>query len=221
MISKLTNLHSGCRFCTMTRTEERAVWDTVLDSDGTVEVVPSKGAIVSPWLLLIPSSHVPSSAMLSVAEKQSVARLIDDIRRKACIAGKHLVVFENGSPYFGSGVSCGIDHVHIHMVALDFNLARTLQERLPLMPASAPPWSIWSEIPEKPYIYIDDGEEHIYLDASYSVSQYVRSVVAELAGRSGEFHYDLFPDEDNVIHTIDWFNHLSSGLSVLSGRDVA
>jgi hypothetical protein len=152
MTSQLANLNDTCRFCAMRAVPNQLSWDEVLMTEGTVRVVPSKGSIVWPWLLLIPDSHVPSSALLSFSEKESIARLVEDIRQKALLDGKHLMIFENGSPTFGARVSCGIDHTHIHMVLLDFDLIDILQKELPVLASSPSPWSIYSDVQPKPYI---------------------------------------------------------------------
>jgi ATP adenylyltransferase len=215
MTSQLANLNNECRFCAMGALPNQVSWDELLMEEGLVRVVPSKGSIVWPWLLLIPDSHVPSAALLSFSEKESVARLVEDIRQKALIDGKHLIIFENGSPTFGSRISCGIDHTHIHMVLLDFDLIEILQKELPVLALSPSPWSIYSDVQPKPYIYVSDGDRSVYFDASNIPSQFVRSIIAKLVGRTNEFDYDMFPEEGNVLKTISWFKRISSNSRLL------
>jgi ATP adenylyltransferase len=215
MTSRLVNLNNTCRFCAMGVHPSQLSCDELLMEEGLVRVVPSKGSIVWPWLLLIPDSHVPSAALLSFGEKESVTKLVEDIRQRALADGKYLTIFENGSPTFGARISCGIDHTHIHMVLLDFDLIEILQKELPVLALSPPPWSIYSDVQVKPYIYVSDGNRSIYFDASNTPSQFVRSIIAKLVGRANEFDYDAFPEEGNVLKTIAWFKRISSNLRTL------
>jgi diadenosine tetraphosphate (Ap4A) HIT family hydrolase len=209
-----------CRFCTLRYKGRSAFWDKSLICDGQIQVIPSKGAIVAPWLLVVPHAHVPSATLLSHEEKLSVGRLIKSIRRMAASAGQKLVVFENGSPYFGANISCGIEHVHIHMVALDFNLIGELQSHLPRKIGGLEPWSSVAPVPNTPYVYVDDGNEQVYFDASTAPSQFVRQLVAVAVGRADEFHYDLFPHIENAISTAEWFDRVSAASLISRTRGV-
>lgn len=207
-----------CRFCTLRDTLHPPDWDKSLVCDGNVNVIPTKGAIVAPWLLIVPTSHVPSAALLPYQEKLSVGRLIGSIRQMAASAGQKLVIFENGSPYFGADISCGIEHVHIHMVVLDFDLIGELHSHLPKKEEGLEPWSSLANLPNTPYIYVDDGNDQVYFDASNAPSQFVRQLVANALGCADEFHYDLFPHLENAILTAKWFDRVSKASLALCAR---
>lgn len=209
-----------CRFCMLRDKGHSAVWDKNLICDGHVQVIPSKGAIVAPWLLIVPNSHVPSAALLSYEEKFSVGRLIKSIRHMADSAGQKLVVFENGSPYFGADISCGIEHVHIHMVALNFDLIGELQNHLPKRTGGLEPWSSVASIPNTPYVYVDDGNDQAYFDASSAPSQFVRQLIATALGCADKFHYDLFPHTENTILSAEWFDRVSTASLASCSRGV-
>lgn len=211
-------VNHSCRFCTLRDKGQSAVWDKSLICDGQIQVIPSKGAIIAPWLLVVPNAHVPSATLLSHEEKLSVSRLIKDIRHMAASVNQKLVVFENGSPYFGANISCGIEHVHIHMVALNFNLIGELQSHLPRKIGGLEPWSSVAPMPNTPYVYVDDGNEQVYFDASTAPSQFVRQLVATTVGRADEFHYDLFPHIENAISTAEWFDRLPQTSPALCAR---
>lgn len=211
------NAHS-CRFCSLQDGLRSAIWDQVLACDGDVELFPSKGAIVAPWFLIVPRSHVPSAALLSQQEKKSVSRIIRKVQYLAASVGQTLVIFENGSPYFGADVTCGIEHAHIHMVALNFDLVHELQLRLPGKIEAGAPWLPMTTTLDIPYIFVDNGESQSYFDASDAPSQFVRQLIANANGCSNRFHYDLFPYTENVAATVDWFYRLSRNLLLPSAR---
>lgn len=217
MTTSSQTVNSTCRFCALRETRFFPVWDKNLDCDGNVKVIPTKGAIVYPWLLIVPNSHVPTAALLPCQEKLSVGRLIKRIRRMASSMGQNLIIFENGAPYFGSDISCGIEHVHIHMVALDFSLVEKLQTHLPKHVEGLEPWSPLANLPNTPYIYVDDGTSQIYFDASNSPSQFVRQLIAAALDCADEFHYDLFPQIENTIRTVEWFDHASNLHTLCTG----
>jgi ATP adenylyltransferase len=211
-------VNHSCRFCTLRDNVHPTVWDQSLAREGNVNVIPTKGAIVAPWLLIVPTSHVPSAALLPYQEKLSVGRLIGSIRQMAASAGQKLVIFENGSPYFGADISCGIEHVHIHMLVLDFDLVGKLHSHLPRKDEGLEPWSPLATLPNTPYIYVDDGNDQIYFDASNAPSQFVRQLIANASGRADEFHYDLFPHLENATLTAKWFDQASKTSLALCAR---
>jgi ATP adenylyltransferase len=208
-----SQIYAECRFCLHRDKVDSAVWDQRLLWDGSVNVLPSKGAIVAPWLLIVPTSHVPSAALLPHHEKKSIARLVEEIRYLAGSNGQELIIFENGSPYFGADISCGIEHVHIHLVALDFSLVNELRIHLHEKNIAPEPWSVLAKPPDTAYIYVDDGKNQVYFDASSTSSQFVRRIIAFASGCEDEFHYDLFPKVENVSATVDWFKLLSLSLA--------
>jgi ATP adenylyltransferase len=211
----VTNL---CRFCSLGDRIRPAIWDQCLVCDGNVRVFPTKGAIVAPWLLIVPGSHVPSASRLPQQEKLSVGRLIRNIQHLSASAGKSLVIFENGSPHFGADVSCGIEHVHIHMVALEFSLIDKLRLHLPEKIEAPEPWSSLATPSDTPYIFVNDGHNNSYFDASDAPSQFVRQLIATDLDRPDEFHYDLFPQSENVAYTVGWFERISKASLMLSTR---
>lgn len=218
MISSTRNDSNLCRFCALKRKASLQMWDRRLMSDGSVLVVPTKGPIVAPWLLLIPQSHVPTAMLLPDDEKESISRLIKKLQYFASISGLNLTIFENGAPYFGADISCGIDHVHIHMVALNFDLAHVLRAKLPEIEKYSVPWSTTTQRPKVPYVFVNNGINQHYFDASSAKSQLIRQVISEAIGKPQEFHYDIYPNERNVIGTIDWFDSVSKSLVTSAGH---
>lgn len=200
--------YDRCRFCSEVIENSASIWNEEIIRDGTVRVLPSKGAIVSPWLLLIPQLHVPSTALLPLSEKYAIARLLKLLRHRASSSGHNLMIFENGSPFFGAKVSCGIDHAHIHVLELKFDLVKLIRSHLPELYCEHAPWALNSYVPATPYIYIDDGISSHYFDASSTESQFVRKLIASEIGCGSEFHYDLFPRINNILSTISCFRKL-------------
>jgi hypothetical protein len=211
-------VNHSCRFCTLRDKVHPTACDKSLACDGNVNVIPTKGAMVAPWLLIVPNSHVPTAALLPYQEKLSVGRLIESIRNMTASSNQKLIIFENGSPYFGADISCGIEHVHIHMVALDFDLIGELHSHLPRKDEGFEPWSPLATLQNTPYIYVDDGNKRVYFDASNAPSQFVRQLIATALGCSDKFHYDLFPHIENAILTAEWFGRVSKTSLALCSR---
>ena len=114
-----------CPYCDgfLSSAAHSAAWDTELaGSNSAVAIVPTRGSLLPGWLLVVPRVHVLNSRLLP---SQLQAAFRDALR----LAQQHVeaafgpaTLFEHGPTQPGTVVGCGVDHVHLHVVALPFDL---------------------------------------------------------------------------------------------------
>lgn len=116
---------TGCRLCSEFRgssTLARQEWNTPLFESPNFVALPSLGALVEGWLLLIPKQHfiamgaLPESLRSEMtAMKHLLCSALQDCYGTGC-------AFEHGPGASLRDVGCGVDHAHLHLVPAAFDL---------------------------------------------------------------------------------------------------
>jgi diadenosine tetraphosphate (Ap4A) HIT family hydrolase len=116
----------GCRFCSHandTLSGESRV-ETVVASTRDFVAWPSVGSLVAGWLLVVPRRHHLALAQLLDEELRDLDEFVDGLRHRLMSTfNGHMYSFEHGPAARGISVGCSIDHAHMHLVPLDFDLA--------------------------------------------------------------------------------------------------
>lgn len=123
-----------CRFCQQIDSNGPATRpeDVVIAATDSCLAWPSIGSLVEGWLLVVPRRHVLATAALSSSE-------IADLRHLAAAQAQRLVAtfgltvyqFEHGPAEAGSPVGCSVDHAHVHLVPLNFDLLEAARRYAP------------------------------------------------------------------------------------------
>lgn len=184
----------------------RSLCDTVLFESQNFVIVPTVGSIVPGWLLIV--TKIPHLSM-SVLDEHQLAEL-DEVRSQAeAVLGdafcSPVVAFEHGPCRTGQGIGCGVDHAHVHVVALSSSLM-VAAERLGYQELE---WRSVGSFREclapsgSPYLAIEDVDGQCYrADAASAPSQYFRRAIAAMAGVPNEYDWRRFPFLDNANLTI-------------------
>lgn len=172
-----------CRFCGI-ETRERVLAG---DSRRRTVVVPSKGALVPGWILVVPVDHVLSLAELPDERRGPFALATQeaDLHLRERLGA--VVQFEHGPAAEGRSAGCGVDHAHLHLVPLDVDL-RAVAASTGLLPDDASwrpavwPWAARSR-PHSDYLFVRDTDGSGWiLEASTVPSQLFRRALARLQG---------------------------------------
>lgn len=92
-------------------------------------VVPSLGAMVEGWLLVVPKKIHLNLGSLSINEFDDLEKIIAQVERSILSKfGSKSVLFEHGPKYEKSIVGCGVDYAHLHIVPLEFDLLNELEQ---------------------------------------------------------------------------------------------
>lgn len=193
---------------------DRAFWDVPIYETASFVAVPSLGALVPGWMLVIPRRSVLNMRMLDHAERNELRELVGRMSEDMSAFSGDLFVFEHGSEAIGSLTGCGVDQAHIHLVPLPFDLMRaavsfndaSLQWSEPLfsdnyfdvLPATAEYVSIWH--PKS-----GAGLSGVMRT---SQSQWVRRVIAAELGKGEVWDYKLHPNHSNLEATVSVFQKL-------------
>lgn len=193
----------GCRFCVTISGGHRHsdVWNVRLVETDNFVVLPSKGSLVPGWAMVIPRKHCLSFSSLATQEVDELTALLDHLDQAIRKTFASPTLFEHGAVCRNSGFGCGIDHAHLHVVPLPFDLLVASRNRLdnPWVRAKAP----WLEPAQTPYLTIRRPGDAHWMRASPKAiqSQFFRRVIAEKLG-STEFHYDRVPATENAVATL-------------------
>lgn len=194
-----------CKFCS-TFHFAQAPCDRAVHETANFIVVPTIGALVPGWVLVVSKEHrisagaLPQQTLLELRE--TVGRVAGMMRR----SHTSVAVFEHGPICDKTSVGCGIDHCHIHVAPLGFDLwsaagSLSLEHQIS--------WRAVSDISAtkllyevgKPYLYVEqDGSSRIGTSRSLP-SQFFRRVIASHQGRPHAFDWrthDVVPPEHLV-----------------------
>ena len=196
--SSLNNLCKFCSFLSQEDSEKENFNHPLCETENFV-VVPSVGAIVPGWLLLVPKSHYLNIGEIPFSEYDELNYVITSVTK---ILNRHygtFTIFEHGPVCDGSNVGCGIDHAHLHMVPFSFSYREACAKaNLSVVDISdSGNFSSHKILSQNkiPYLYVKEKEDKgIFFTSPNIPSQFFRRIIADSCGKSGSFDYktDLF-----------------------------
>lgn len=121
-----------CHLCSEIQHSDAAeFWNRPLWESENFIVIPSLGALVEGWLLIVPKEHY-----ICIGEMPS--SLIDELNSVKFAVAFHLkdiygevVAFEHGPSTHKSKVGCSVDHAHLHVVPTSLSLVTASSKFLP------------------------------------------------------------------------------------------
>jgi diadenosine tetraphosphate (Ap4A) HIT family hydrolase len=119
-------LSDNCAFCPQlsSRPSRGRPEDTILASTGSFVVWPSVGSLVEGWLIVVPKKHCLALASLGDADHGELTKLVSTLDSTLSAAyGLPVHTFEHGPAVPGTSIGCSVDHAHLHVVPLGFDLA--------------------------------------------------------------------------------------------------
>jgi ATP adenylyltransferase len=200
-------MKSCCLCSNLAHAAARQLWDNPVFESQSFVAIPSLGALIEGWLLLVPKDHFIS---LGALPDQLVTEMEDMKAKVSAYVGSEygkVCVFEHGPASASREVGCSVDHAHLHIVPLGFDIATAAR---PFMPHDAV-WSraSWSKCQEayragKDYLYFEQplGSGWISTHRNFG-SQIFRKAIAAQIGRPDEFNWREHLQLDTVAKTID------------------
>jgi len=197
-----------CRFCEKFKDKDSTslnIFDyTILETSNFV-VVPTVGALVAGWVLIIAKQHYICAGELS----PSLIKELEELKAKVKsivepIFGK-LTIFEHGPAEPNLSVGCTVDHIHIHLAPLKFDLLTKTESFIKLN---------WIKCDSLEYTnsFYDSGLSYLYLELPNGLnyiatdekipSQLFRQVIAKEIGKPNEYNWRQFDQLDIVTSTI-------------------
>lgn len=170
-------------------------YDVDLWSDPRAAVVPTIGAIVPHWYLIVPRRRAPCIRALSRAERIQSLELAREVADRFSGEQRCAAFFEHGAAVANSPVGCGADQAHLHAALLDFDLmGRVLSESPEFSWLPATTDDPWADIPKgTDYYLLLSGGRVLWAEAPRQLSQFFRRHIASGAGLSNQWDYRKWP----------------------------
>lgn len=200
-----------CTFCaSVNLVDDRPIWDESLRRYAGVNVTPTRGSLLAGWVLIVPHEHELAAAYLSEDRRRVLIRAIDDVRRHTQRLYGNASVFEHGPSASGSSVGCSVDHVHIHVAPLPFDLARAAKGTLTGRNLTWVLHSTWSEVWD-----IYHGTDYVAASSTDGIwaatgtigSQFFRRVIAAELGVPDRFDWRRDTGVYNIRSTVAAWRH--------------
>lgn len=204
---------STCKLCSELELRTSA-WNQPLFESPNFVALPSLGALVEGWVLLIPKRHfisfgaVPASMLAEMNEfKGFLCSVLSQCYGTA-------TAFEHGPSAAGRTVGCGVDHAHLHLVPLLFDL---LAEVSPFLPSGVR-WAN-ARIEECQDAY-SRGQDYLYLEQPICSgrivthdkfeSQLFRRAIATRIGVRDQYNWRVYEQLPTVMATMQMVRALVS-----------
>lgn len=196
---------SPCRLCAASGQRTYQPWDSPLIETDLLRVVPSLGALVEGWLLIVPKEHLLrltdnlDTAMLAVGLATDVIE-----PRLAARYGSGVVLFEHGPHTEGLSVGCTVDHAHLHAVPTDLDLLSMSSHLFPgIAWTSVPSFLTATPKPNESYLELRDQAGRSYRAVGSELpSQAFRRCIAHALHRDAEWNWRDHPQIERVLTTI-------------------
>ena len=150
-----------CRLCLGVRGSSSLPgpeWNTPLFESPNFVALPSLGALVEGWLLLVPKQHFIAMGALPeslcdemTAMKQLLWSALQECYGTSC-------AFEHGPSASLRDVGCGVDHAHLHFVPTSFDLPSAVSNFVPVNTS----WRTGGV--EDCRVAYENGEDYLYLE---------------------------------------------------------
>jgi diadenosine tetraphosphate (Ap4A) HIT family hydrolase len=198
---------NSCRLCSdLLLHGPVKAWNEPLFESPNFVVLPSLGALVEGWLLLVPKKHficmgaLPDSIAAEMQEMKHI--LCSDLQQYY----GQVCAFEHGPSRPNLSLGCGVDHAHLHVVPVKFDLASAV---IPFLPKDV----LWSKAGLKECrVAFARGEDYLYLEQPIGAgriaihkgfeSQLFRRAIATRIGTPNQFNWREYPQFPNVAATI-------------------
>jgi diadenosine tetraphosphate (Ap4A) HIT family hydrolase len=218
---------STCRLCSnLVSDSSNKAWNTRLFESANFVALPSLGSLVEGWLLLVPKEHFISIGALPTALASEMELIKHEIASSVERQYGSVCVFEHGPSAANHNVGCSVDHAHLHIVPIGFDLAAAAA---PFMPPDAS----WSNATWKSCrAAFEEGQDYLYLEQPIGNgritvhddfgSQVFRRAIASRLGVPEQFSWREYPAIETVARTVQHFGViLLSERNTLSGSEDA
>ncbi len=179
-------------------------------------VVPTLGAVVPGWVLIIPRRQMLSFRDWATAADRPALSLLDEVTSHLKLQSDEVIWFEHGPAKAGTLVGCGLDQAHLHVLVrprFSFDLfVDHVRAEANLDWTDVPATASYSGIPENlSYLVAGSGERAIRaIGVETAGSQFFRRVVAALDGTGAGWNYHNSPHMPNIERTIATFRQLEN-----------
>jgi diadenosine tetraphosphate (Ap4A) HIT family hydrolase len=197
----------ACSLCHKISASSAQFWNVPLFESSSLTVVPSVGALVEGWLLIVPKTHAISSGALPKHLARDLYTMTRFVYESVSFIYGTACIFEHGAVARGRAVGCGVDHAHVHVAPVECDLVAAVS---PLSPTEVR-WRD-ADMVESCREAFEAGDDYLYVEQALSQgkiaqgplfgSQLFRRAIAANAGVEEQFNWRDFPQIPTVEATV-------------------
>lgn len=197
-----------CKYCSnLLARRSYVLWDEVIFESENFVVTPTLGSILPGWLLIIPKFHVLNYSLIAQEYFDEYLGIKWQAKNLLERSFGPVTEFEHGPKTNNSLAGCGINHAHVHLISIEFELNDAIKEFHKIE-------YIWEKVSETEPLtnrVIGDNDYLTYVTPNGTrylalvdkpISQYFRQVIANRTGCLDKFDYNKFPFDENVNKTL-------------------
>lgn len=185
--------------------------DKIFDEDlahyAEAAVIPTRGALVPEWLLVVPRLPCLSVAELDTPRRLRLRAIGDEVLARVSDRAGGAIMFEHGASRLGTSAGCGVDQAHLHVVGgppeLFDLIVRQVDEAVWTAVDHADPWSAMPT--QSDYLVVRDWKRAVRAIVTVPTSQRLRRAIAAILGRGNEWDYRSHPNASNACRTKEVF----------------
>ena len=183
----------NCTFCNL---DFSKIENTIIYETENFRVIPSVGALVDGYILIVAKAHINSLSELNQAQKKEYEELVNklSIIFKE-IYGKRPVLFEHGTPNLKNSMSANsIIHAHSHIVNFEFKNEKEIINKYNFVPIES-----FDDVVNENYIYYQNNNRGKFVSYQFdSVSQLMRILVANEIDKKDEYNWREHDFKENI-----------------------
>ena len=189
----------------------RNLWDTPIFESRNFVAIPTVGALVEGWLLVVPKTPTLSFARLSMPLFSELEIFLNDVVPVIQSVYGPVCVFEHGPSCAASAVGCGVDYAHLHLVPTECDLvagAKKIAPQIQWRGADSIKDICQSAKNDSGYWFVQQtyGIDECYIGTcphENLVSQLFRKVIANHIGRPNDFDWKQHSGEVEIAATVE------------------
>lgn len=180
-----------------------AAFDQDLARYEEAAIIPTQGAFLAEWLLVVPRTPCLSVSELDISARARLLSIADEVATHVARKAGNAVIFEHGPRRAKTLTGCGVDQAHLHVVGWQSDLFDQLTEEVGEVkwkPANY--LDPWGEIqPDSDYLMIRDSRRSAVAVVESPSSQRLRRALASVTGHKDEWDYRTHPNPKNALCT--------------------
>ncbi len=98
------------------------LWDTPLFESESFVALPSVGAFIEGWLLIVPRTELLSYGFLPESLWDEAEAFVSEVCARVEAKYGPVALFEHGPKNLRSAIGCGVDYAHFHIVPTQHDL---------------------------------------------------------------------------------------------------
>lgn len=187
-----------CSFCNL---DFNKFENTIIYETDSFRVIPSIGALIDGYVLIVTKEHINSLCELNEEQKKEYESLIIKVSKTfEEIYGKTPILFEHGTPDIVNSVRANsIIHAHSHIVNFEFENEKEIIKKYNFASVES-----FNDVKNENYIFFKNNNDEKFVTYQFdSVSQLMRILIANEVNKERQYNWREFDLKENIIAMLD------------------